>query len=177
MTGRRFGRLMVLSQAPNLRTRVRWHCRCDCGRVVICWGSHLRAGASKSCGCWQREVTATMNRVHGNTDALINRLFDTRKRAAGHRGIPWELTREEVAQLAPLNCRYCGQEPQAIVKSGNRQMKYNGIDRVDNSRGYVSVMLVPCCFICNRAKSTRSEADFVAWIKQVFAVMVSSPKS
>ena len=56
LTGQRFGKLTVLSEAPihitakGSRCR-RWVCKCDCGRTKIIEQSSLRSGATKSCGC------------------------------------------------------------------------------------------------------------------------------
>ena len=56
LTGQRFGKLTVLSEAPihitakGSRCR-RWVCKCDCGRTKIIEQNSLRRGATKSCGC------------------------------------------------------------------------------------------------------------------------------
>ena len=55
LTGERFGRLVVLKKASNLESRVRWLCRCDCGKEKIVRGDGLRGGDTKSCGCLQKE--------------------------------------------------------------------------------------------------------------------------
>ncbi len=52
MTGQRYGRLLVLSRAPNKRPKVaRWLVLCDCGNKFEVIGSSLRTGNTKSCGC------------------------------------------------------------------------------------------------------------------------------
>lgn len=55
MLNQRFGRLIVIDEAPNYHTQARWKCQCDCGNIVICRGSHLREGVTNSCGCLARE--------------------------------------------------------------------------------------------------------------------------
>lgn len=55
MLNQRFGRLVVIDEAPNYRTQAMWKCKCDCGNIVICRGSHLRDGVTNSCGCLLRE--------------------------------------------------------------------------------------------------------------------------
>lgn len=52
--GERYGRLVVLSRAPNASekdTNARWNCRCDCGRTTIAYGQDLKREKVKSCGC------------------------------------------------------------------------------------------------------------------------------
>lgn len=52
MRNRRVGRLVVVSRDPEPSSqRVKWLCRCDCGRVVSASGWDLRAGRTTSCGC------------------------------------------------------------------------------------------------------------------------------
>ena len=63
LTGQKFGRLLVLRVAGKAwRSRV-WECRCDCGNTVNVWTSGLtRAkGATRSCGCLQREAVIRNN--------------------------------------------------------------------------------------------------------------------
>lgn len=67
--GMRFGRLLVIgkgnprvSSAGNKRTT--WICVCDCGsKCEINW-SKLKSGATKSCGCFHKEII-NKPRTHG----------------------------------------------------------------------------------------------------------------
>lgn len=51
LTGRRFGRLVVIARAEPLKKSARWLCRCDCGRQKEIHHKHLVSGATKSCRC------------------------------------------------------------------------------------------------------------------------------
>lgn len=66
ITGKRFGRLVVLAREGKATQRnVIWLCQCDCGRKKIARSGHLIEGSIKSCGCLRREV---LNRVtHGQS--------------------------------------------------------------------------------------------------------------
>jgi len=55
LTGRRFGRLVVIDRAMNRKRRVVWKCLCDCGNEAIVRTDHLRGGYVKSCGCSTRK--------------------------------------------------------------------------------------------------------------------------
>ncbi len=63
--GQVFSRLTVLEQAETLYRNARWKCRCSCGEIVIVDGGSLRSGATKSCGCLRREVSAGARFTHG----------------------------------------------------------------------------------------------------------------
>jgi len=51
----------------------------------------------------------------------------------------------------------------------NSEFWYNGLDRVDSSKHYTLDNVVPCCTVCNRAKSNLTVADFYDWIAQLTA--------
>ena len=70
LTGRRFGRLTVLSRAEGTRNAM-WRCKCDCGNETTVRGSHLTAGAIQSCGCLQRDTARKNFTTHGGTGTRI----------------------------------------------------------------------------------------------------------
>ena len=57
ITGKAFGYWTVLGRAPNTigRTGSNWWCQCVCGNVKAIRKDQLESGASKSCGCYQKE--------------------------------------------------------------------------------------------------------------------------
>lgn len=67
--GNRYGRLTVIARASNRGAFrvVHWLCVCDCGKQFTVKGTHLRTGATQSCGCLGREKTAERNTTHGLT--------------------------------------------------------------------------------------------------------------
>lgn len=95
-------------------------------------------------------------------------LADYKKRAET-KGLSWNLSEEQFDKLTSGKCNYCGKEPsQTRVNRGkNGSFTYNGIDRVDNSRGYELSNVVSCCKICNRAKDVMSITEFIEWAKRV----------
>lgn len=44
---------------------------------------------------------------------------------------------------------------------------YQGIDRVDSDKGYVTGNVLPCCRICNCAKGTLTKTEFECWAKRL----------
>lgn len=66
LVGERYGRLVVIAQAPTLRYS-RWRCQCDCGATVVVSAQLLRMGTAgtRSCGCLHREQSAAnLRRIH-----------------------------------------------------------------------------------------------------------------
>lgn len=71
LTGQTFGYLTVIERAENsLSGKVRWRCKCKCGKEAIVNGSNLRNGNTKSCGCYQKERVS-----ESNTENLIGQTF------------------------------------------------------------------------------------------------------
>lgn len=66
LKGKRFGRLKVLSRAPNESGKnAKWHCLCDCGGLKVVLSYALHKGITSSCGCIKREQNRTMFTRHG----------------------------------------------------------------------------------------------------------------
>lgn len=80
------------------------------------------------------------------------------------------MSKEFFEKITQENCHYCGKEPSQIKKNyyNNGDHTYNGIDRIDNSKGYTEDNVVSCCSICNYAKKTATQSSFLEWIKKVY---------
>lgn len=70
MVGKKFGQLTVLRYSHThifneLCSEAKWICLCDCGNETIVFGSHLRKGATRSCGCIVLIGTDNPNFKHG----------------------------------------------------------------------------------------------------------------
>ncbi len=66
-------------------------------------------------------------------------------------------------------CYYCGDEPKTLFRKwrANEGCKSNGIDRKDNTLGYIQSNCVTCCKQCNYKKNTQHINDFVEWVLKV----------
>jgi len=66
--GSRYGRLIAVRRVQNTRQeKAQWLCRCDCGNETIVPLAYLRKGATKSCGCFRRQLIGDRLRTHGLT--------------------------------------------------------------------------------------------------------------
>ena len=163
ITRQKFGRLTVIKRVgSNPKNRnARWLCKCDCGTEKLIDGVSLRNGNTKSCGCLKKELLTKLNEnkeiKHNRLSlgvASLRKTIDSYKRIAKKRGRSFELTQEQFVELTKKDCHYCGASPNNITESNNcyGEYIYNGIDRIDNSKGYTLDNVVPCCKICNYAK-------------------------
>lgn len=76
LTGRRFGRLVVIGlvdiiryprpPAKQVTSHPVWLCQCDCGNTTKVRAGHLRVTMTQSCGCLRRIVGQELNTTHGH---------------------------------------------------------------------------------------------------------------
>jgi hypothetical protein len=162
-TGHRYGLLTVIKKVVNEKDRMAWLCDCDCGKSKIVKGSYLRAGLVKSCGCLFKFPKG---------EAGFRNAWGHLKKNARNRKLEFSLTQEFVKRLHSKPCWYCGSLPsngKGCLSNCNGEYIYNGIDRIDNAKGYTVDNVVPCCFICNRAKRDMSISKFQDWIKKLIS--------
>jgi len=74
--------------------------------------------------------------------------YNTYKDGAKKRGLVFEITLKEFEDMINSKCCYCGDAGY-------------GVDRIDNSIGYLRTNVVACCSICNRMKFVHSVEDFI----------------
>ena len=162
--GNSYTKLTVMALVKDVKTNRRvWLCLCDCGNLKLVTGGYLRAGLVKSCGCGCRfpeGVAAFLNTV------------GCMKKNAKNRGLSFNLSNKQIKKLQQQPCHYCGSLPANVscrkeINNTNGEYVYNGIDRVDNKKGYEVNNCVTCCFVCNRAKRNMTLPDFNRWIKQL----------
>lgn len=168
LINKKFGRWTVLKKAGyNKRGESHWLCKCDCGKEKIVKEASLLRGTSKSCGCITKELNFNKSKPYGVTSS--NRVYDWYKRHAIENNRIFELTKDEFLNLTSFNCYYCGEKPNHVCKKGKiGEYIYNGIDRIDNTKGYTHNNCVPCCEKCNRAKLKMGKNEFLEWIDKIY---------
>lgn len=169
LTGQRFGRWAVIRISGKRRNNsLLWECHCDCGNVGYITGAHLVRGDSRSCGCLAAELAKEKYSLPDGV-AAFNSLYGSYRDGAKKRGYKFNLTKKEFRELTEQDCYYCGTSPSQIHINGkNGGYVYNGVDRLDNNKGYFLSNCVPCCKTCNFAKSEMTQDEFANWIYSVY---------
>lgn len=178
--GKKINRLTILDVEQEGKY-YNYICSCECGNSCKVKTYSLLNHKQISCGCYFKEEVP--NKLKGHIGAgrkpdgtpSFRYLLWTYKRNADKRGIEFGLTDEEFKILTKNNCYYCGVEPNRPVKyhTTKRNERYknhylhNGVDRVDNNKGYIADNCVACCRACNTSKSTQTTEEFLEWIKRV----------
>uniref|UniRef100_A0A6C0I7D7 Uncharacterized protein n=1 Tax=viral metagenome TaxID=1070528 RepID=A0A6C0I7D7_9ZZZZ len=95
--------------------------------------------------------------------ANIQRHYQEYITSANKRCISFDVSIEEFATLVGSECAYCRYYNESEVI---------GIDRVDNSIGYITSNVVGCCSVCNRMKNTHSLEFFKEHVRKLYHTMI-----
>lgn len=164
IANQKFSKLLALRLFEKAVSGTKWECLCDCGKITYATYSDLTGGRHKSCGCSQYDAH---RKPSGQASA--NKILGHYKCAARNRNLDFNITDEKFFELTKQSCFYCGCEP-STVSLGDRcngTYTYNGVDRIDNTKGYHIDNVVPCCGACNMMKKAMSQDDFIKKCKEV----------
>lgn len=166
--GKRIGNLVVKKNVEGKSNHyTKFLCLCDCGNEKIIRGDVLYQSIKRkfviSCGCRvkkrgeKRGLTTVISYYH-NHCRQNNREFS--------------LSRDEFYEICQLNCSYCGTPPSNVARlktktMGDRFFIYNGIDRVDNKKGYILENCVACCKQCNLMKKDMDTEEWISHIRKI----------
>jgi hypothetical protein len=124
----------------------------------------------KSCGCGRY---LHLFGEHGESG--LNTLWHSYESSAKGRKLEFSLNKEEFSKLTSSLCFYCGQDPSKKKARANRSKSdwgdyfYNGIDRIDSSKGYTLDNCATCCSNCNYAKMQMTSDEFRLHIIRIYA--------
>lgn len=164
LVGQTFGRLKVIEFAGIKNGHSHWKCLCVCGKYTTASNGNLKKGNVSSCGCFRKDVASLPK-----GEAMFNKTYSGYKNNAKSRKLEFSLSKEQFRHIVSLNCFYCGNPPsnRSTRSLTNGDFIYNGIDRLDSSKGYVIDNVVPCCYDCNKAKTNTPYSVFKEWIFRV----------
>lgn len=132
--GKRFGRLVVTTEAERRGARRMWNCLCDCGKPTTVAQGQLTSGRTQSCGCLHREQLGDSRRKHGASGTMpeyeiwkamrhrCNNPNDKSFSRYGGRGIRVSPEWDDFSVF--------------LRDMGPRPSPAHSIERIDNDRGY-----------------------------------------
>ena len=183
--GNIYGELEVIEHAPPPATvdqntsTAYWRCHCSCGnKDFVVKGQALRSGNAWHCGCLHSSLLSEAKM--GNTNrrkhipeglAGFEALYKGYQHNAKKRDRAFELTKEDFSFLTKMNCFYCGDKPFQVKEMRHREgqgdYEYNGLDRIDPTKGYTLDNVVPCCGVCNWMKRDYQMVPFLWHIQKI----------
>jgi hypothetical protein len=144
-----------------------WNCKCSCGTEKVIMRNSLIRGLVKSCGCYNKELSKSRlkqkreefwNSVEARLNSAWTYLYKVYKRRAKEKQLPFELTQDQFRRHCGKSCYYCGDyHSNHYTHTSKIVVKYNGLDRVDNDKGYTEDNIQTLCITCNKIKSSMSE--------------------
>lgn len=154
LTGKRFGRLLVIERCGHIGKNRAWTCVCDCGETRKVTSGALTSGHSKSCGCLQREIVARVskeqNTIHGMShtpvfnswNSMVQRCYNPKSSSFkdyGGRGI--------------VACEFLRASPENLKTILGERFQGFSLERINVNNGYA-------CGSC-------SECLLRGWIKNI----------
>ena len=91
-----------------------------------------------------------VHRARYHTKHPIRKRYWDYRYSAKVRGIEFGINYEDFITFWRKPCVYCGK----VVKTV-------GLDRVDNTHGYLNNNIVSCCSVCNRMKGVLTMEEFI----------------
>lgn len=80
LTGKRFGRLLVLSKCEAGKDGgFYWLCKCDCGKKTTVKSGNLRSGHTLSCGCFMKERISETQSIHLESHKRLYNIWSSMK--------------------------------------------------------------------------------------------------
>lgn len=151
LIGKTFGSWEVLRYVETRRKQPFWDCLCTkCGKVYVVGSNSLRNG-SKGCFSCKTQPKGR-EKIRTPEEEVLHQVFASYKIGARNRNLSFKLERDLFVKLTQSPCFYCGGGFASYGTTAEKVVYYNGVDRVDNSKGYLVNNVVPCCKPCNNKK-------------------------
>lgn len=187
--GKTFNNLVFLridKSLPKRQDKLRAWCKCNlCGSVKDYQAVRVIQGRIWSCNCdfknRYRASWFTKNKSYSDMEGMayykeFNHHRGKAKIAKKRKGVEFTLSFPEWKELVSKPCYYCGvvgADRRTFMKLDNITIRFNGIDRVDSSKGYTSDNSVSCCKYCNWAKNSQSIEHFKDHIVSIYKYWAS----
>lgn len=134
--GNVFGRLTVMERVSRAG-RGMFVCKCECSKIKEIYGYNLRSGATRSCGCLNKEVAVARHIKHGHHSrnfttpeyrawaAMIGRCTNPNNNAAKDYSLRGITVSEQWLDFATF-----------LKDMGPRPSPKHTLGRIDNDKGY-----------------------------------------
>lgn len=163
LTGKRFGRLVALTDAGSFDKGRKWNCVCDCGNSALAYTHSLSCGRKQSCGCLKRDKAKLLNRLRP-----YESLYNVVKRSSKYSNREFSLSYEDFLNFVnEKECHYCGNSIEWTEFGLKSCGTGHNLDRKDSSLGYSKENCVVCCWTCNRMKCNLGYSEFIAIVKRI----------
>jgi len=146
-----------------------WRCLCVCGKEIIKTHRSLSYPyTNPSCGC--KNLTKQPD-WHCSVFTHEELLYKNYKKNAEAKKINFAISLEDFTKTISKTCSYCGCAPSTYFNP--RRIKadtlvYNGVDRIDSTKGYSVDNITPCCKVCNYMKLRHTKDFFLDHVRKIY---------
>lgn len=85
------------------------------------------------------------------------------------RNIEFSLSLEDTYLMFSQPCYYCNRPPSNVrTRTSGVKVTYQGLDRIDNEKGYIKDNVVPCCKHCNAFKLDRTQEELYQHVEEIY---------
>ena len=142
LTSKKFGKLTVISRAPNKKSWTMWNCSCECGKIITTYSTHLISGSITNCGCSHGRKGAHhvqwkgYGEISGRRWAGIQRTNSKGRKSRQH--LEFTVTIEEAWSLFLEQNRTCALSGLPIFFGHSNDLETTAsLDRIDSKKGYI----------------------------------------
>lgn len=164
LTGRQYGKLLVLEKQESIDDCVIWKCLCDCGKMTMVPSHRLNSRKTTSCGCSQFDIHWK------GCGELSGELWGRIKRGAKSRGFQFDLEIEDAWDLYLKQERKCAISGVDIIFStyykGQRKQTAS-LDRINSNKGYIISNVQWVHKVVNKLKNKFSDDEFIFWCHRI----------
>jgi len=139
--------------------KIRW--KCDKHGEYLCSVSN-RTRSSAGCNKCAIEYRAEKKKI-----GALEKAYRAFVRASIRYNKKNELQFRNWRDLVLEICFYCGSPHSEGRKIAGYELRINGIDRIDNIKGYLRTNVVSCCWMCNKMKHTTPQRAFLDHVSKI----------
>jgi hypothetical protein len=107
---------------------------------------------------WREKNPEKMEEANTNKRNSKKLQYNVYKRSASYKNLDFTITYDDYVNIVDKDCYYC----ETIQEKG-----FNGIDRKDQTKGYLLDNCVSCCKMCNYMKGSCSDEVFIKRIEHI----------
>ena len=140
LSGKKFGRLLVLNDGGRRNRKMLWQCLCDCGTLLLVKSQSLILGTTQSCGCWHNEIVS--NQRWKGYKEISRTYWSSVVLCAERRNHQFDITIEQAWDLYLKQNKKCAISGIPIIFSRSftreaRKIQTCSLDRIDSNKGYI----------------------------------------
>jgi hypothetical protein len=158
ISSKKYGRLTVLNNYKNIKNKIFWLCKCDCGTIKWIWSSSLKDGSIRSCGCLLHEYLIKRNVTYvGNKHSKWNNGSSNKEKGYCYK-FSRKSVKDNVRKFWNNTCIQCGMTGEECKEKYKAELTVHHVYNNRNSLCDDSPkMFVTLCKSCHSKLNTTNE--------------------